>query len=932
MLDEPGPTDADPKGEWYAFERGATKTTGGEGWADVWKRGHFGWEYKGKRKDLTAAFAQLQQYALALENPPLLVVCDLDRFRIHTNWTNSVSEVHEFSLDDLRDASIRQKLKWVMSEPERLRPGKTRQDLTQDAAAEFAKLALRLRGRGHDAATVAHFINRMIFCMFAEDVDLLPKKLFSRMLASAAAKPEQFHPRAAELFRAMQSGGEAAWEPIAWFNGGLFDDATALPLDKDDIALARKAADLDWAEIDPSILGTLFERGLDPDKRSQLGAHYTDRDKIMTLIEPIIVRPWLAKWAEVRSDIEKHMAAVAAAKARRPETQAEAKRVHAAARRAEEVAYRAARAAFSGFIERLNAFRVLDPACGSGNFLNLSLLALKDIEHRANIEAEALGLPRATPTVGPASVRGIELNPYAAELARVSVWIGEIQWMRRNGFGVSRDPILKPLETIECRDAVLNADGSEAEWPEADAVVGNPPFLGDKFMRDRLGPEYTEALRARYAGRVPGGADLVCYWFEKARERIAAGRMSRAGLVSTNSIRGGANRAVLDRIVGDLSIHEAWSDEDWTVDGAAVRVSLVCFGPKGDSGARLDGQPVVEVFADLTGGTTDLTTVTPLPQNTDTAFIGTQKSGDFDISGETARTWLTLPLNPNGRRNAEVVRPWVNGQDLTRRPSGRWVIDFGTSMSETDAALYEAPFAHVHTHVLPMRANVRRDNHRNNWWIHGESRPGMRRALAPMSRYIGTPRVAKHRLFVWLDKAVIPDCQVVVVARDDDTFFGILHSRFHEAWALRLGTSLEDRPRYTPSTTFETFPFPEGLTPNIPAVDYAADPLAGKIAAAAKRLNELRENWLNPPDLVERVPEVVSGFPDRLLPEDEKAAAILKKRTLTNLYNERPTWLTNAHRNLDAAVASAYGWPADIAEDEALARLFELNRSRVLGA
>ncbi len=363
-----------------------------------------------------------------------------------------------------------------MSDPERLRPGKTRQDLTQHAAAEFAKLALRLRERGHDAVTVAHFINRMIFCMFAEDVDLLPKKLFSRMLASAAGNPEQFQPRAAELFRAMQSGGEAAWGSIAWFNGGLFDNATALPLDKEDIALARKAADLDWAEIDPSILGTLFERGLDPDKRSQLGAHYTDRDKIMTLVEPIIVRPWLNEWANTKSDIEKHMAAVAVAKARRPKTQAEAKRVHAAARRAEEAAHRAARSTFSGFIERLSAFRVLDPACGSGNFLYLSLLALKDIEHRANIEAEALGLTRAAPTIGPASVKGIELNPYAAELARVSVWIGEIQWMLRNGFGVSRAPILKSLETIECRDAILNADGSEAEWPAADVVIGNPPF------------------------------------------------------------------------------------------------------------------------------------------------------------------------------------------------------------------------------------------------------------------------------------------------------------------------------------------------------------------------------------------------------------------------------------------------------------------------
>lgn len=293
LLDEPAPTDADQTGDWYAFERGATKTTGGEGWADVWKRDHFGWEYKGKRKDLKAAFAQLQQYALALENPPLLVVCDMDRFEIHTNWTNSVSAIHEFSLDDLRDANIRQKLKWAFSDPERLKPGKTRQALTEEAAAEFAKLAHRLRERGHAAETVAHFINRLVFCMFAEDVDLLPNKMFKRMLEHAATRADEFQSLASDLFKAMKSGGRIGFEQVAWFNGGLFNDDTALALNADDIALTLVAAKLDWAEIDPSILGTLFERGLDPDKRSQLGAHYTDREKIMMIVDPVIVQPWL---------------------------------------------------------------------------------------------------------------------------------------------------------------------------------------------------------------------------------------------------------------------------------------------------------------------------------------------------------------------------------------------------------------------------------------------------------------------------------------------------------------------------------------------------------------------------------------------------------------------------------------------------------------
>ena len=520
MLDEPAPTDVDPTGDWYAFERGATKTTGGEGWADVWKRDCFGWEYKGKRKDLNAAFVQLQQYALALENPPLLVVCDMDRFRINTNWTNSISQVHEFSLEDLRDANVRQKLKWVFSDPERLRPGKTRQALTEEAAAEFAKLAQRLRDRGNDGETVAHFINRLVFCMFAEDVDLLPNKMFKRMLEHAATRPEDFQALARDLFKAMQSGGRVGFEHVAWFNGGLFNDDSALSLDGDDIAIALKAARLDWAEIDPSILGTLFERGLDPDKRSQLGAHYTDREKIMMIVDPVIVRPWLAEWeaakSEIASSVEKSHSAKSAG--------------------ARTVAHGQAVAGYRAFLNRLRSFTVLDPACGSGNFLYLALLALKGIEHRVSIEAETLGLEREFSQVGPACVRGIEINPYAAELARVSVWIGEIQWMRRNGFGVSDRPILKPLDNIECRDAVLNNDGSEAAWPKTDVIIGNPPFLGDKFMREGLGVDYTEALRSAFSGRVPGGADLVCYWFEKARAQIDDDVSRRAGLVATNSI------------------------------------------------------------------------------------------------------------------------------------------------------------------------------------------------------------------------------------------------------------------------------------------------------------------------------------------------------------------------------------------------------------
>ena len=265
--------------------------------------------------------------------------------------------------------------------------------------------------------------------------------------------------------------------------------------------------------------------------------------------------------------------------------------------------------------------------------------------------------------------------------------------------------------------------------------------------------------------------------------------------------------------------------------------------------------------------------------------------------------------------------------DLTRRPAGKWIVDFGDSKSESEAALYEAPFAHILRYVRPQRQKNREQESRDSWFRHWRPRPEMWTMLDGLSRFIATPTVAKHRLFAWLDARVCPDHQLIAIVRDDDTTFGILHSRFHEAWSLRLGTSLEDRPRYTPTTTFETFPFPDGLSPDIPAADYADDPRAVAIAEAARRLVELRDRWLNPPEWVEWVDEPVPGYPKRPVARDDAAANELKRRTLTNLYNARPQWLADAHTALDATVAAAYGWDAEISEEDALAELLALNQS-----
>ena len=533
--------------------------------------------------------------------------------------------------------------------------------------------------------------------------------------------------------------------------------------------------------------------------------------------------------------------------------------------------------------------------------------------------------------VGPANVKGIEINLYAAELARVAVWIGEIQWMRRNGFAEARDPILKPLDTIECRDAILAPDETEPDWPNADVIIGNPPFLGNRKMRAELGSDYVDSLKRTYGDTVDGRPDLVCYWFAKAGRLLANGDICRVGLVATNSIRGGTNRAVLKRILKDSTIFNAWDDEPWVVDGAAVRVSLVCFAPPtAGLPIGLNGTETVQINADLTGGA-DLTKAQSLTQNTGVAFQGTIKRGPFDVPGDLARDWLRLPTNPNARPNADVLRPWTNGRDLTQRPSGKWIVDFGYAMSEAEAALYETPYGYISKHVRPIRQRNREKASREFWFRHWNPRPKMMSALAGRSRYFVTPRVAKYRLFIWCDARICPDCQLIVIARNDDTTFGILHSRFHEVWSLRLGTWMGkgNDPRYTPTTTFETFPFPQGLTPDIPATDYADEPRAVAIAEAAQKLVERRARWLNPPEWVEWVDEPVPGYPKRPVPRYEKAAKELKKRTLTNLYNARPQWLADAHAALDSAVADAYGWHADITDEDALRELMELNLHRL---
>ena len=1015
LIGHPTPTQADPSGsDSFCYQKRVVKNLelferhevpdeagpGERGFADVWKKDCFGWEYKGKKKNLDDAYRQLCRYREALLNPPLLVVCDFDRFIIRTNFNGTVQETHEFTNDQIDRPENLRLLRAIFQDPAFLKPQRTTDQVTEKLAQQIAEVARSLQDRESvelaDAKTraevtvaqkkhlrIARFLNRLVFCFFAEDTGLLPKHLFGDILKGSVHDPKNLTHVAEQLFRVMAKGGHFGQHKIRHFNGHLFEESTVFELTEEEIGKLAEAAEADWQFIQPSIMGNLFERGLDPAQRAALGAQYTGRPDIVTLVEPVLMAPLRREWTALKASL---LPAFESGKGVPSD-----------------------RARIEAFLKRLRRLVVMDPACGSGNFLYVSLQMLLDLEKEVITFATQLGFSLPL-RVSVQQLKAIEINPYAFELAQVSVQIGFLQWRRDNGFDNDRDPILQNLDGFQNEDALLvphfrkparslkeaqageHAEDdslkfyTERQWPECDVIVGNPPFLGGKLLRRELGGAYVEALFNTFGSRVRPEADLCCYWFEKARQQIERKQCGRAGLLATQGIRGGANRDVLNRIKRTGNIFFAESDRDWILAGATVHVSMVGFDAGLEGSHILDGRVVEAINANLTAAT-DVTLARRLAANVDWAFMGTTKGGAFEIPERLALGFVESPT-PHGRPNSDVVVPWVNGMDLTQRLSGLWIIDYGAARPQDEAARYEAPFAYAGKHVRPERARNNRESYRRLWWQHVEARPAMRAALGPLARFLCTPRVSKHRVFVWLQAPTLPDCATFAFAREDDYSFGVLHSRLHETWARAQGTQLRERQsgfRYTPTTCFETFPFPfpndlahPAAKPAFPQPgpepdNFAARMLAAKnyhlaeapppfrrapsspeehravIAAAAKDLNELRERWLNPPEwTAERLLEFPGSTtgpwarylvnPDqnglgtvrypRLEPRDAECAAKLKKRTLTNLYNERPAWLDLAHKKLDAAVAAAYGWPADLPDAQILERLLALNLKR----
>ena len=897
-----------PRGELnglaYAFEHRVET-----GRADAYYENHFGWEFKSRENQLDEAMRQVLGYSMYLKTPPLLVVSAFSVIRIRTNFPGMESVQREIRIAELAEPSsdALAVLKRVFTEPEWFNTGKSRDDVTRETAALFQAVSNDMAGAGYSHHDLAQYLNQIIFCLYAEDAGLLPAGSFTGLVVNQRRDPERFRRGAQSLFSEMNAGGLFGSDTIDHFNGELFAHVPDVTLNTAALERLAEATAKNWRNIEPSIFGTLFERALGlTAERAPLGAHYTGEKDIRRVVEPVVMMPLRREWEQARREIERLLEGGGSSESGLsglrdlPDYGSQSWQSENPANPDSDDS--PARQRLEAFRRRLAAVAVLDPACGSGNFLYVALRSLLDLEREVIDFAAARGWHGLTPTVQPNRMLGLEVNEYAAQLAKTALWIGYIQWHQANGFEYTNRPILDRIDGIECRDAAIavNADtdaAAKAQWPAADYIIGNPPFLGASNMLTELGEDYTNRLRQTYRDELDGAVDLCCYWFEQARAQIAAGQAQRAGLLATQAIRFSSNRRTLERIKETGDVFAAYDDLEWKPEepgSAAVHVAIVCFDDGSETAKTLNGAPATDIDTRLTDNM-NLDQAVILPQNSGICFRGIEKGGPFDVAPQDAVTMLA-DSNPNGRPNSDVVKRYLMGSDLNGRPKERWLVDFGT-MPEAEAMLYNLPYQHCLNHVKPVRDKNRREHRRINWWMFNDATPALNAAIAPLTRYIGTCQIAKHRLFQFIDAGTTPNNKVAVFAREDDYFLGILESCFHKVWAAAIGTQLREKESaqtYIISECFEKFPFPTPTESQRQAV-----------ATAARTLDRQRRNVCRPNGVY--------------------------RRSMTALYNENPPWLQTAHADLDAAAADAYGWPANLPDDEILRRLVRLNVSGAAG-
>jgi hypothetical protein len=867
-------------------------------------------------------------------------------------------------LPALADSLQREQLRLLFTDPQQLDLSRRAAQVTRQLARHLAGLSSQLERAGYASEVVAQFLMRCVFTMFAEDVELIPKKSFTKLLAEYATSAEtraNLPDALQSLWLDMDRGGfsPALRAKVRQFNGKLFHDATALPLNADQLALLQKAAEAEWKDVEPAIFGTLLERALDPRERHSLGAHYTPRRYVERLVLPTVIEPLRREWA-----------AAQAASAQRFEAGSSKKIVAEA------------RAELLRFLGRLTSVRVLDPACGSGNFLYVTLEHLKRLEGEVLTALGQLGtsgrleLGDGT-TVSPDQLLGLELNPRAAAIADVVLRIGYLQWhLRTHGLTQLREPLLDDYQNIRQQDAALQHgppvprldaqgqpvtrwDGTTrphpvtglavpnetssaavldypnprpAEWPAADFIVGNPPFIGASRLRDVLGDGYAEALRKAYKGQVPESSDFVMYWWHHAAQTVQAGVTERFGFITTNSLKQTFNRRVMQPFLeGDappLTLTFAIPDHPWvdSGDGAAVRIAITVAELNGKSSApgRLltvqseavpEGDDAADVLFKVQEGLilSDLSIGAALDSaNALKANIGLGNRGICLVgSGFILEPNKAAELGLGTVNNIENhIKPYLNGKDITDKSRGVFVIDFLGFQEDEVLSQYPRLYQHLLETVKPERATNQRASYRTNWWIHAESRSSFRPALDNLARYIVTSMTAKHRFFVFVNGDVLPDQGLIAIASDDAYHLGILSSQIHKSWATATGGTLEDRPRYNNSRCLDPFPFPNAT----PAQQARIRELAETIDAHRKR-QQAQHPGLTLTNLYNVVEQLRAGQP--LTPKEQAT----NQQGLASV-------LLSLHHDLDAAVADAYGWPATLPAAELLIRLVQLNHAR----
>lgn len=900
--------------------------------------------------------------------PPFLLIVDVGHvIEVYADFSGQGQGYTQFpdgnryriTLDDLRDEKTRDRLRTIWTDPHSLDPARVSADVTRQVATHLAELGKSFEAQGHASEVVARFLMRTLFTMFAEDVQLIPENAFSTLLKDRRGHPEHAAPMLQSLWTTMNTGGfsPALSCNLKHFNGGLFRDATALPLSGPQLELLIQAAAHNWREVEPAIFGTLLERALDARQRHKLGAHYTPRAYVERLVNPAVIEPLRAEWRDVQA------AAVTLAG---QDKQDEARRT------------------VRDFHRRLCEVRVLDPACGSGNFLYVALELMKRLEGEVIALLRELGedqgaLALAGYTVDPHQFLEIEVNPWAAAVAELVLWIGYLQWhFRTHGTASPSEPVLRDFRNIENRDAVLAWDETRprvdaedqpvtrwdgvstvrhpvtgeqvpdpaarvavldylrprsAKWPQAEFIIGNPPFIGASRMRDTLGDGYTEALRAAYP-KMPESADFVMFWWEKAALSVRAGKTRRLGFITTNSLRQMFNRQVLEPHLADpknpLSLVFAIPDHPWVEagEGAAVRTAMTVAASGAAPGrlltviderrsereaegraVGLSGQ-IGKIYGNLRIGA-DVAGAKVLRANAGISSPGVKLHGAGFIVTPAKAQALGLGTVPG---LAAHIRTYRNGRDLTATPRGVMVIDlFGLSEIEVRTR-FPAVYQHVLDTVKPERDQNNRDTYKRNWWVHGEPRRDLRPALAGLPRYIATVETAKHRIFQFLDGGTLPDNKLIVMALDDAWRLAALSSRIHQTWALAAGSWLGvgNDPVYAKSKCFDPFPFPD-----------ASEAQQTSLRALGEELDAHRKAQAAAhPGLT------LTGVYNVL--EKLRAGARIEGKDRTIYDQGLVGILRDIHDRIDAEVAAAYGWPEDLDDEAILTRLVDLNRARAV--